>query len=66
MLSFFPRGVLDESLNLIESVSEEFPSYSYIIYINNCLEDCSSETDGKKKVVEQKRYLFCYLFIHEC
>ena len=28
MLSFFPRGVLDEILNLIESVSEDFPSYS--------------------------------------
>ena len=27
MLSFFPRGVSDEILNLIESVSEEFPSY---------------------------------------
>ena len=32
MLSFFPRGVLDEILNLIESVSEEFPSYSYCHY----------------------------------
>ena len=30
MLSFFPRGVLDEILNLTESVSEDFPSYSYI------------------------------------
>ena len=30
MLSFFPRGVLDEILNLIESVSEDFPSYSFI------------------------------------
>ena len=29
MLSFFPRGVLDEILNLIESFSEDFPSYSY-------------------------------------
>ena len=29
MLSFFPRGVLDENLNLIESFSEGFPSYSY-------------------------------------
>ena len=28
MLSFFPRGVLDEILNLIESVSKDFPSYS--------------------------------------
>ena len=28
MLSFFPRGVLDEILILIESVSEDFPSYS--------------------------------------
>ena len=30
MLSFFPRGVLDEILNLIESVSEGFPSYSCV------------------------------------
>ena len=30
MLSFFPRGVLDEILNLIESVSEDFPSYSFL------------------------------------
>ena len=29
MLSFFPRGVLDEILNLIQSVFEGFPSYSY-------------------------------------
>ena len=29
-MSFFPRGVLDEILNLIESVSEGFPSYSFI------------------------------------
>ena len=28
MLSFFPRGDLGEILNLIESVSEDFPSYS--------------------------------------
>ena len=30
MLSFFPRDVLDEILNLIESVSGGFPSYSCI------------------------------------
>ena len=30
MLSFFPRDVLDEILNLIESVSEGFPPYSFI------------------------------------
>ena len=29
VLSFFPRDVLDETLNLIESVSEGFPTYSY-------------------------------------
>ena len=37
VLSFSPRGVLDEILNLIESVSEGFPSYSYLylyFYIN--------------------------------
>ena len=27
VLSFFPRDVLDEILNLIESVSEGFPTY---------------------------------------
>ena len=31
VLSFFPRDVLDEILNLIESVSEDFPSYSMIV-----------------------------------
>ena len=30
MLSLFPRSVLDEILNLIESVSEDFPSYSLV------------------------------------
>ena len=29
-LSFFPIGVFDEILNLIESVSEGFPSYSAV------------------------------------
>ena len=32
VLSFFPRDVLDEILNLIESVSEDFPSYSSDMY----------------------------------
>ena len=31
VLSFFPRDVLDEILNLIESVSEDFPSYLAIL-----------------------------------
>ena len=31
VLSFFPRDVLDEILNLIESVSEDFPSYSWYL-----------------------------------
>ena len=34
MLSFFPRGVLDENLNLIESVSEGFPSYSFMLSLS--------------------------------
>ena len=35
VLSFFPRDVLDEILNLIESVSEDFPSYSYTMAKNS-------------------------------
>ena len=33
VLFFFPRGVLDEILNLIESVSDGFPSY---FFTRNC------------------------------
>ena len=33
VLSFFPRDVLDEILNLIESVSEDFPSYSTLLSV---------------------------------
>ena len=33
VLSFFPRDVLDEILKLIESVSEDFPSYSSLIHM---------------------------------
>ena len=38
VLSFFPRDVLDEILNLIESVSEDFPSYSSNGYSSNTKE----------------------------
>ena len=41
VLSFFPRDVLDEILNLIESVSEDFPSYSSItvcVYISSLIQ----------------------------
>ena len=37
VLSFFPRDVLDEILNLIESVSEDFPSYSSLPFIIMCI-----------------------------
>ena len=33
MLSFFPRDVLDEILDLIESVSEGFPTYSSVLVL---------------------------------
>ena len=36
MLSFFPRDVLDEIWDLIESISEGFPTYSYHVF---CLKD---------------------------
>ena len=39
VLSFFPRGVLDEILNFIESVSEGFPSYSYRLFEKRLLQD---------------------------
>ena len=33
----FPRGVLDEILNLIESVSEGFPSYFFYVIMYSCV-----------------------------
>ena len=33
MLSFFPLDVFGEIWDLIESVSEGFPTYSYTLYI---------------------------------
>ena len=47
VLSFFPRDVLDEILNLIESVSEDFPSYSWMHY-------------GSKK--EFKNFVMLYIY----
>ena len=43
MLSFFPRGVLDEILNLIELVSEGFPSYFCKRPLVRCLSTCSKD-----------------------
>ena len=39
VLSFFPRDVLDEILNLIESVSEDFPSYFFTFQSQSLLFD---------------------------
>ena len=44
---FFPRGVLDEILNLIESVSEGLPSYS--CWKHNDLVDLSNVIVSKAK-----------------
>ena len=42
VLSFFPRDVLDEILNLIGSVSEGFPSYSLKLKIISSRKDLSA------------------------
>ena len=45
MLSFFPRGVLDEILNLIESVSEGFPSYFWTFcWISRVVKETKAES----------------------
>ena len=45
VLSFFPRGVLDEILYLIESVSEGFPSYFW--YSSEKSNGCNEERKGR-------------------
>ena len=44
VLSFFPRDVLDEILNLIESVSEDFPSYSCTRFFASASQNCDSNS----------------------
>ena len=48
---FFPRGVLDEILNLIESVSEGFPSYFFLFKLYLYLDS--------KLFKYVRSYLFC-------
>ena len=56
MLSFFPRGVLDEILNLIESVSEAFPSYSLNAKDGQCTSQ-SRVCNGKYPTFQRKLIL---------
>ena len=59
MLSFFPRGVLDEILNLIESGSEDFLSYSSLSRKEKCLPKSREADELRRQVAEKKvRYIF--------
>ena len=53
VLSFFPRDVLDEILNLIESVSEDFPSYSTHSWFSMFYIVTVSWTSGGGRVVRR-------------
>ena len=52
VLSFFPRDVLDEILNLIESVSEDFPSYSYHLFIYDSFVENGSKQQFRRNLYE--------------
>ena len=55
VLSFFPRDVLDEILNLIGSVSEGFPSYSYVLCNTLVPWLCSRSHPGIKVIIRGLR-----------
>ena len=67
MLFFFPRGVLDEILNLTESVSEGFPTYFYMLkcnipYLFMLLpSDIYRQTDNVKNVRITESDIFYYM-----
>ena len=71
MLSFFLRGVLDEILNLIESVSEGFPSYSF----KGSVSDKFSVFQTMLQIVlhwhcleiylKKQLFIKCFKFVHE-
>ena len=55
VLSFFPRDVLDEILKLIESVSEDFPSYSWLTYSQKIIGKNGFPYHFKKIIVRYKK-----------
>ena len=59
VLSFFPRDVLDAILNLIESVSEDLPSYSYIFTKVNYSLECPASPHFKPSHLGQFRSAVC-------
>ena len=67
VLSFFPRDVLDEILNLIESVSEDFPSYfcPKLVIITTLMANSSNGIQRESKVkgtVTSFKYLGAIVF----
>ena len=59
VLFFFPRGVLDEILTLIESVSEWFPSYFPILAVSTLM--YQGTLAGEASLLN----LFCLSFLNE-
>ena len=65
MQIFFPRGVLDEILNLIQSVSEDFPSYfSFMLFKLNC-SDCPCGTGKDNSCNSISREHFVHLVMYK-
>ena len=60
MLFSFPRGVLDETLNLIESVSEGFPSYFSIPKFITWLNGQQRQLYMKHNHRQSDRHIKCY------
>ena len=58
MLSFFPRDILDEILNFIESVSEVFPSYSCMPHSGHFM-----DIEGQVLVHQTKTYDSVYFIM---
>ena len=69
VLFFFPRGVLGEILNLIESVSGGFPSYFWIKYLSYWYDVQNKKLTSLTKVKNalrrenSKRYILYLLLI---
>ena len=66
VLSFFPRDVLDEILNLIESVSEDFPSYSYHLNKSDTILNLKNNASQLSCPYIFKIYIFSFLLSIFC
>ena len=65
VLSFFPLDVLDEIWDLVESVSEGFPTYSFRLFIHFAGTKCLTYLLWQNCLSRQLQTIHCYAWSYD-